>query len=196
MSKARTRRAPTAIERADLQIAKTVALKDRSFPGRALSAVAELGDQPPLLGLCGLTIGAGLMGRNRKLVRTGIRMLAAHMVATAIKGFIKDEVDRGRPGAAGTGYKLSKGRSKQGRLRSMPSGHSAGLTAVARAVSREYPGVAPAAAAGSAGLALAQLPSKNHFASDVVAGVAIGWLSDAIVAKAMGPESASGPQRT
>lgn len=176
------------LEKADLAIADTLALDERRPPGRILAALAELGDQPPLIALSAGVLAAGLAGGDRKLVRTGLRMLAAHALATAIKGFVKDEVDRTRPGEAlgDSRYKLEPGHSRAGKMRSMPSGHSAGLAAVARAVAREYPAAVPAGVAAAA-IAAAQLPSGNHFASDVAVGVGIGVASEAALAALMGP---------
>ena len=176
------------IEKADLEISDRVAVDGRSVPSRWLGRFAELGDQPPLIALGAGVFAYGLVGRNRKLVRTGLRMLAAHAVATALKGVIKDRVDRTRPGE--DGYRMERGKSREGRLRSMPSGHSAGLAAVARAVGREYREAAVPAGLAAVSVTAAQLPSGNHFVSDVAAGVAIGLASEAAVSALMGP-----PQR-
>jgi membrane-associated phospholipid phosphatase len=177
------------IEKADVAIADAVALDERGRPGRFFAQLAELGDQPPLVALGAGVLASGLLLGNRKLARTGLRMLAAHAVATAAKGFVKDRIDRTRPGAAlgDARYKLEPGDSRAGRLRSMPSGHSAGLAAVARAAAREYPAVAVPAGLAAAAVAAAQLPSENHFASDVAAGIGIGLASEAAVAALMGP---------
>lgn len=177
------------VEKADVVIADAVALDERGTPGRLTAGLAELGDQPPLVALSAGVLASGFLLGNRKLARTGLRMLAAHAVATAAKGFIKDRIDRTRPGEAlgDARYKLEPGESRAGRLRSMPSGHSAGLAAVARAAAREYPEVALPAGAAAAVVAAAQLPCENHFASDVVAGIGIGFVSEAAVAALMGP---------
>ncbi|HET9398806.1 MAG TPA: phosphatase PAP2 family protein [Sphingomicrobium sp.] len=177
------------IERADLEIADGVALDERGTANRLLSKFAELGDQPPLIALSAGVFAYGIAGGNRKLARTGLRMLAAHAVATAIKGFVKDEVDRTRPGPAlgDTDYKLERGHSKDGAMRSMPSGHSAGLAAVAGAATREFPELAIPFGLAAATVTAAQLPSGNHFASDVAVGVGIGLASEAAVAVLMGP---------
>ena len=189
MTRTRANRTLHPLEKADLAIADRLAVDERGLPGRMLARFAELGDQPPLIALGAGVLAAGLAGGNRKLARTGLRMLAAHAVATAIKGFVKDEVDRTRPGAAldDSHYKLEPGDSRAGKMRSMPSGHSAGLAAVARAVSREYPDAAVPAGLAAAAVAAAQLPSGNHFASDVAVGVGIGLASEAAVAALMGP---------
>lgn len=189
MTKATSDRRLHPLEKTDLAIADAVAVNERSFAGRLLGRFAELGDQPPLIALSAGVIAYGLVGGDRKLVRTGLRMLAAHAVATALKGFVKDEVDRTRPGEAlgDSSYRLTRGHSKDGALRSMPSGHSAGLAAVARAVGREYPQAAIPAAVAASAVTAAQLPSGNHFTSDVAAGVAIGLASEGAVSALMGP---------
>ena len=179
------------VEKVDVAVAEAVLVDEKSPPGRLLARFAEIGDQPPLLILSAAVFGAGLAGGHRRLTRTGLRMLAAHLVSNALKGFIKDEVDRTRPGVAVDDaeqpYRLTKGRSKTGKLRSMPSGHSAGLTAVARAFSREYPEHALPVGAAAGTVMLAQLPAGNHFVSDVLAGSLVGFASDWLVDRAMGP---------
>lgn len=189
MVAAKAKRELHEIEKADLEIADRVALDERGKAIQALSRFAELGDQPPLIGLSAGVLAFGLASGNRKLARTGLRIFAAHAVATAIKGFVKDEVDRTRPGVAlaDSRYKLERGHSKDGRLRSMPSGHSAGLAAVAGAAAREYPNLAIPFGLAAAAVTAAQLPSGNHFASDVAVGVGIGLASEAAVAVLMGP---------
>lgn len=185
MSRSATTRHLHPVERADLDAAETAEVDKDSAAGRLIGKVADLGDQPPLIALSAGIFAAGLVRRDRRLARTGLRMLAAHAVATAVKCFVKDEVDRTRPGE--DDYRLTRGRSKEGRLRSMPSGHSAGLAAVARAAAREYPRSALPAAAAAGAVMAAQLPSGNHYPSDIAAGAAIGLASEAIVAGLMGP---------
>ena len=109
-------------------------------------------------------------------------MLAAHSLTTMAKLLGKGLIDRTRPEETlrNGNYRLEEGTSRDGRLRSMPSGHSAGVTGVALAATRDYPTLAiPAASAGGA-IMLAQLPSKNHFLSDIIVGATIGFLSAAI----------------
>lgn len=114
-------------------------------------------------------------------------MLAAHSVATGIKSFIKHRVDRTRPGDAmnNARYSLEEGDSHEGRLSSMPSGHSAGIAAVATAFARDYPAAAPVAGVAGASVILAQLPAKNHFMSDLVVGTAIGVAAEVAVSALM-----------
>jgi membrane-associated phospholipid phosphatase len=150
----------------------------------ALGRFAELGDQPPLRILCAAVIAAGLAGGDRRLARTGVRMLVAHTLATLAKDFVKERVDRTRPSAKdkqGKDHVPKPGSDSSKEETSFPSGHSAGAAAVAWAVARDYPGLAaPAYAAGGA-LALAQIPRCAHYPTDVGAGLAIGIAAEAVV---------------
>lgn len=170
-----TTRALKTVERIDREVADRLALDGRTIMARRTSAFAEAGDQPPLIITSLAVVGAGLAGGNARLRRTGMRMLTAHSLATLFKLLVKDRIDRTRPGAIDEkGYRLEKGESRDGRLRSMPSGHSAGTVAVAGAILPDYPSAfAPVAVAATA-ISAAQLPSKNHFLSDVLVGAALG----------------------
>jgi membrane-associated phospholipid phosphatase len=176
-TKSRSKRSPSKVERADLKVTRAVGI-DKTHPlGRWLRRFAELGDQPPLVGLSLAVVAAGLAGRDARLRRTGMRMLTAHSLSTIAKLIGKDSIDRTRPGALGEKkYRLEQGDSRDGRLRSMPSGHSAGIVAVAGAIVADYPRALIPAAAASAAVGAAQVPSRNHYLSDVVVGAAIGLI--------------------
>lgn len=183
--RAASRRKLKAVEKQDLAVARSVALDTNSLAGRAIAGFAELGDQPPLRILCAAVIAAGLTGPDRRLLRTGLRMALAHSLATAGKAFVKDGVDRTRPSAAldGKRYKLRPGSSREHDLQSMPSGHSAGVVAVAGASMVDYPAMRGPAALGGAAIIAAQLPSRNHFLTDVLAGGAIGLAAFALAGR-------------
>lgn len=164
-----------AIERADLKLAHKVALDKRSVAGRLTARFAELGDQPPMAILSGGVIAAGLARRDERLARAGLRMLAAHSLSTMAKLLGKGLLDRTRPRALNEkAYRLESGSSSDGRLRSFPSGHSAGSAAVAGALAPDFPATAAPVALGAMAIAAAQPASRNHYISDVVAGMAIG----------------------
>lgn len=150
---------------------------------KALSWVSELGDQPQLLTLSGGVLALGLLRRDRRMARAGARMIAAHLLATAAKNFVKRRVDRTRPRSARgeDGHEMKRGRSEAKEETSFPSGHSAGAIAVARAFAREYPGQETAALGGAGLIALAQIPRSAHYPTDVGAGLAIGLLAEAAV---------------
>jgi membrane-associated phospholipid phosphatase len=156
---------------------------------RRIGAVTEVADQPPLIAVSAATIVAGALLRRPALLRTGSRMLASHLVATAIKGVLKAEIDRSRPRRA-----LQDGRHTVGSGRgdadpafnSFPSGHTAGAVAVAEAVAGERPQAAGAARLAAGLVGAAQLPRGKHYLSDVAAGWIIGWASERIAAAAIG----------
>lgn len=163
------------VERTDLRVTRTIGLNRGTAAGRWLGRFANLGDQPPLIGLAATVIAVGALRRDERLARTGLRMLAAHSLATMGKLAVKDSINRTRPGALNEkAYRLEPGASRDGRLRSMPSGHSAGVMAVAGAIAPDYASAILPAAGVATSIAAAQLPSKNHFLSDVLVGTAIG----------------------
>ncbi|HEU5285418.1 MAG TPA: phosphatase PAP2 family protein, partial [Sphingomicrobium sp.] len=144
-------------------------------------AVGQLGDQPELRAISAAVVAAGLLAANRRLVRTGVRMLLAHEIATLAKDVIKRRIDRTRPHSARTEAERTAkpGRHTAKTKTSFPSGHSAGAIAVARALAREYPGLQAPALAAAGIVAAAQVPRLNHYPSDVVAGLALGAASEA-----------------
>ncbi|HXG99224.1 MAG TPA: phosphatase PAP2 family protein [Sphingomicrobium sp.] len=163
------------IERADLKLADKVALNKRGLAGRWTARFAELGDQPQLIALTIGVVATGLIRRDERMARTGLRMLTAHSLATMAKLMVKDQVDRTRPGALKEkSYRMEEGESRDGRLRSMPSGHSAGAAGVAGAAMVDYPGVAAPAGLAAAAIAAAQPASRNHYITDVLVGVGVG----------------------
>lgn len=175
--------ADTPIEQADLAVADAMADARHHPVTRVLGAISELADQPPMIAFAGTVLASGLASRDRRTVRAGAQMLAAHLLVTWIKGQIKDRIDRTRPDLYHDHdlYHAAPGDSADGKWRSFPSGHSAGATAVARAMARTAPETGPAAQAIAAGMALIQVPRSAHFVSDVAAGVTIGIVAEAIV---------------
>ena len=177
----RPKRAIKNIERIDQQVAARLALDGRTRAARWTGTFADAGDQPPLIILSLSIVAAGLAGGDARLRRTGMRMLTAHSLATLFKLLAKDRIDRTRPGALNEkGYRLEPGTSRDGRLRSMPSGHSAGTMAIAGAIVPDYPGALIPAMTAATAIAVAQLPSKNHFLSDVLVGAGVGLVAAGI----------------
>ena len=150
----------------------------------ALTWYAKLGDQPQMLTLSSLVLASGLARGDSRMARAGLRMIAAHLLATGAKNFVKRRVDRTRPrsAAGGNGHQPRLGRTETKEETSFPSGHSAGAIAVARAFAREYPEYRGPALAAAGAIALAQIPRCAHYPTDVGAGLAIGWASEAAVA--------------
>lgn len=177
----------TPIEQADVKVAQAAAEVQDEPPVKALARIGEIGDQPPLLILSGLTLAAGLWRRDRRLARAGARMLVAELVSIAIKDAIKRSVARTRPGLLieEGRYEMKRGGPYEGKWNSFPSGHTAGAVAVSRALVREYPEARLPAYAAAATIAAAQLPSCNHYPTDIGAGAVIGLASDWLVERGM-----------
>lgn len=166
-------------ERADIAATEGLAPVLRSRVGQALGQLGNLADEPPLLAL---SVGVGLAGvvlGKPRLVRTGARMVSAHLISTGLKEIGKDHIDRTRPGALldKRRYRMSWGRSRRAALRAFPSGHTAGAIALAAAASREYPVQRPAFAAAATMGAL-QVMRLAHFPGDVLAGALLGFFSE------------------
>lgn len=176
--------AARAVIRADREAAAALLPYEESLPVRLLEHVADLGDQPPMRVLCGSVIAVGLIAGNRRLAGAGLRMLAAHTLATVVKDAVKRRVDRTRPRSIrkpGKDAKPRLGDDESKEETSFPSGHSAGAASVARAFARSYPEHALPAYGAAAILALAQIPRCAHYPTDVGAGIAIGLAAEKAV---------------
>ena len=176
-------RAADALLTVDAEAREAVLPHRETAPVRALSWYSEIGDQPQLRALAGGLFVLGVVRRDGRMARAGVRMLLAHELATLAKNFVKKRVDRSRPNSAENEdeQKPKLGRSTDKDETSFPSGHSAGATSVARAFAREYPEYR-APAFGAAGLAaLAQIPRCAHYPTDVGAGIFIGAAAEAVV---------------
>lgn len=181
MSKAK--QAAKVVAKADRDATHDAASQRDTKPVRLASMLSEIADQPQMIALSATTIAAGLIGGRRDLVRGGARMLAAHLLATAAKTAIKHRFNRSRPSKAlDDGHtRFERGDSDDHQLNSFPSGHTAGVVAVARAAAREIDGAAVPAALGAGAVAAIQPAAGNHYLSDVIVGGAIGWIAEAMV---------------
>jgi membrane-associated phospholipid phosphatase len=151
-------------------------------PQETIAAViGKLGDQPELRTLSALAIAAGLLAADRRLVRTGIRMMLAHELATLGKNLVKEQIDRTRPHSAKSRREqaVKPGKHKAKTKTSFPSGHSAGAVAVARAVGREYPALQAPTLAAAAIVGGLQVPRLAHYPTDVAAGMVVGAVAEA-----------------
>lgn len=164
------------------------AAKHRDDPAvKALGTVSEAADQPPLLLLGVGTIVVGAVLRQPVMLRTGVRMLASEIVATAIKTVIKRSVDRTRPETAieSGEHRFEPGTSNDHEQTSFPSGHTAGAVAVAGALAKDVPVMAAPVYALAAGVAAVQMPRGKHYMLDTVVGAAIGFVAQRAASAAL-----------
>ncbi len=153
---------------------------------RALTPLSKLADETPLMILSGATLATGLVLRQRRMLRIGARMLAAHLVANAAKTVLKGSVDRLRPNAVEERPRIKPGSGTDDKAENaFPSGHTAGAIAVAQALAHEVPRYAAPTRviAGVAGAT--QVPRGAHYLTDVVSGAIVGWLSERIATQVL-----------
>ena len=188
--KDKAQEAAEALLDADAAVVEAVEPWRHTAAVKAIGWISEVGDQPQMRILCGAVTAAGLAGRSKRLTRAGLRMIAAHTLATEAKNVVKKRVDRSRPRSRGGegGHKPKPGRNTSKEETSFPSGHSAGAAAVARAYAREFPEHKAAAYAGAGAVALAQIPRCAHYPTDVGVGLALGLVSEAVLDPLLEPQ--------
>ncbi|WP_176562705.1 phosphatase PAP2 family protein [Paracoccus liaowanqingii] len=178
--------AASSIEEADKDVAGKAA-RHRDHPAvRALGAVSEIADQTPLALVCaGVTVAGVLTGRPR-LARTGLDMMAAHVLANLIKRAIKNRVRRTRPNKMieKRTYRFEPDEGQGGDESSFPSGHTAGAVAVATAMACNLPRTSVPVLLAAAVVAGIQVPRAKHYPMDVAAGAVLG-LASALVVRAV-----------
>lgn len=187
----------TAVEKADVAVAQAVAPIARTPLVEALGTLSEVGDQPQMRVLCAGLVAAGLWRRDARMTRAGIAMLAAHSVATGMKNFVKNRVDRTRPTKLvdeGV-YDMGEGDSHEHDETSFPSGHTAGAVSAAAAFAHVYPEYRVPAFAAAGAVSLMQIPRCAHYPSDVGAGALVGIVAGAAVNAAFDAIAGTGADR-
>ncbi|QDM41235.1 phosphatase PAP2 family protein [Altererythrobacter sp. TH136] len=154
-----------------------------SAPAKAIDWMSKVGDQAQMRVVAGGVIAVGLLRRDPRMIGAGIRMLAAHEVATVAKDWVKGRVVRTRPRnpVPGDAHKPHEGHDTRKEKSSFPSGHATGAAASATAFAAVYPQHALAAEAAAAAVAAGRIPGCKHYPSDVAAGAAIGIGSAVLV---------------
>lgn len=178
----------SALEQADVAVTQAVAPYRKTVVVRALGTLSELADQPQLFTICVGTAVLGLATGNRRLARTGLRMFAAELLATALKTAVKRSVDRTRPKllVEEGRYEMRPGNRHGSPINSFPSGHTAGAVSVARAFARDYPEHGTAVYGAAAAVAAIQIPRCRHYPTDLAAGAAIGLVAEAAATLLLG----------
>ena len=175
-------------EAQDVSLARAAMLQRDHPVVRALGAASEVADQPPMIAICCATLAAGLLTRRPSLVRAGARMLASHLLATGIKSLVKKRINRTRPALLEDEGRYETGGEgvDEGDRNSFPSGHTAGVVAVAGGLSQEYERARAPAYGIAAAIAALQVPRGAHYPADVAAGWAIGWAAQRLVRAGIG----------
>lgn len=130
---------------------------------------------------------AGLIGGHRRTEDLGLHTVGSILIANTITGAIKVTVGRARPRKSpdrARNFQLMRGL-KDDEYRSFPSGHVTAAFAFASIVSAEtshwWPEsrwlIGPIVYSGAALTGVSRIYNNAHWASDVVAGAAIGTLT-------------------
>lgn len=168
--------------RADLSVAAAATKVGRRPAVKPIAQLAEIADRQPLLVLSAAIAGLGLIRRDSKMKRTGLRMLLAVGLATAAAKTGKKLVSRTRPKTLVDEYRhaIFRGGPNESDYNSFPSAHAAGGFAAARAASRAYPLFAPQALSGAVIAGGLKVLKGDHFPSDIIAGLALGAAAEMV----------------
>lgn len=151
---------------------------------------SQAGASYTLFGASGAAYLAGVWRKDEQLRETGFMMAEAVANTWVVNTGLKTIARRERPTeGSGNGRFFKDGVSVGGS--SFPSGHATTVWAAASVVAHQYPDSLPVqiAAYGVATTVVgARFAARRHFASDVVAGAALGWfIGDYVFAKRHNP---------
>jgi membrane-associated phospholipid phosphatase len=147
---------------------------------------SRLGTAYSLLPISGTFYFIGLGAHDERFRETGILGFEAIANAALVSAVIKAATDRQRP-LEGKGNGTFWGSKGSYLNASFPSGHAINSWALASIVAHEYHDhlIVPITAYGLATLVSAsRLAARQHFASDIIVGSAMGWfIGDYVYAK-------------
>lgn len=169
------------VEKADIELGLKMASRRDDPAVKAAGKAGKIGDQAPLYAISVAVLIAGLAARNRRLAGSGVCMLAAIAGADLSKRLTKGLVRRTRPNVLLEERRYAKdaGGSDRKSEQSFPSGHMAGSVAVARALSRNYPGAGAAAGVAAVAIGVSRVAKGAHWPLDVAGGAVIGLAAEA-----------------
>lgn len=144
--------------------------------------VQPLGTTVPIHATAGALLLAGMITKRPKLKDAAAVTLGSFYLNAGVTGILKNQFQRHRPSSTNNN-ELFEGPSGDGTNSSMPSGHTSTAFAAATSIASVYhdsPWV-PKVAYGVATLVgLSRINDNKHWASDVLAGAALGYLSGKI----------------
>jgi membrane-associated phospholipid phosphatase len=171
---------PVQPTKADVAIAGTIACNTKAAPEKIARALTWGADEKVLLGLAAIGWLAS-RGRGESLQRAGNHALLASVAASLLPHVLKTVFDQTRPDRMTVRGHLH-GVSFSGKPEdAFPSGHAVHMGALASAAGTLPPGPRRAIQALAVGLSLTRIVVLAHWASDVVAGFALGGVLERLL---------------
>jgi len=170
------------LARADLSLAAAATKAGRRPALKPVTKLSAIADRPPLLAAAIAIAGLGILRRDTKMKRAGLRMLLAVGLATTAAKLGKKAIARSRPTKLVDEHRhaIYPGGPNEHDWNSFPSAHAAGGFAAARALGRDYPFFAPPAITTALAAGGLKVLKGDHFPSDIIAGLVIGAAAEAI----------------
>lgn len=173
----------TSLKRADNTAFHLWHLRPAPLLDRVLPRLSQSADHGFLwMGVAGALAATGDV-ENRRAALRGLCGLA--VASTLANGPVKYVARRERPNADGVA--LIRRLRRQPTTYSFPSGHSASAAAFAVGVALERPALGAAGGVLGAGVALSRVHTGVHFPGDVVAGLALGILTQVALTRVWPP---------
>ena len=157
-----------------------------------LSSVQRLGDLGERIGNGGTLIavsltvlGIGWLRSRPIFLRAGIESLLAHVCVALVVNGLKHLIGRPRPRLTHSGEWLWWPSWDSG-LDSLPSGHSSASFAVATVFAKHFPWTTWPLFGLATWIAMSRVWRGSHFVTDVVAGMATGYIVGTVFAHPLG----------
>ncbi|WP_347158931.1 phosphatase PAP2 family protein [Pontibacter chitinilyticus] len=146
----------------------------------AISKVVEpLGHSAYLTPVAVAALAGGLVLKDQKLEKLGAVSLGSILVSAGVTSTLKDTFHRHRPSST-TENHLFDGPITEQENKSLPSAHTTAAFAMATSLATVYSDrqyVAPIAYGVATLVGMSRINDNAHWATDVMAGAAIGYLS-------------------
>ncbi|QHL86041.1 phosphatase PAP2 family protein [Nibribacter ruber] len=143
-------------------------------------AVEPMGRHSLLLPVTGTVALAGFAINNPNLKKVGMVSLGSLLISGGFTGLVKNQVHRYRPSVTGENHFYDWGEEVSDNT-SFPSSHTtvafAMATSVASVYGQEHGWVSPVAYGTATLVGLSRINDNAHWATDVMAGAAVGYLS-------------------
>lgn len=144
------------------------------------SVVQPLGRQEYMAPLAGAAFVGGVLLKDNKLQKAGLVSMGSVLLSAGVTGTLKNQFHRHRPSVT-TENHIFDGPEFRTDNTSLPSSHTATAFALATSVATVYGDghrfVPPLAYGVATLVGLSRINDNAHWATDVMAGAAVGYLS-------------------